>query len=276
MGRDKRDVTDAEQIADLVRIGLVTRTQLMPEPYIELRRTFTEMDRLRQERARLKVLLTHQRYGLFPEFVGNWKSVDAPGVLALLRLGLTPPQIASLGGAALLQQARASSRGRRLWGHKVRQIVQKAQSTVACPHGAAAMAGEAQRIVARMDLLEEQIEVLGADLRDRLGHLEEARYLATIPGLGWLSVAGLLAEIGPIDRYRSGRQLIKLAGTNPGRRQTGASDPATEMTHRGRGRLRRMLFLTTLAAIRVNPRLREHFDHLRVRVRRRVRSASRF
>jgi membrane dipeptidase len=36
MGRDKRDITDAEQIADLLRIGMVTRTQLMPQPYPEV------------------------------------------------------------------------------------------------------------------------------------------------------------------------------------------------------------------------------------------------
>ena len=31
MGRDKRDVTDAEQIAHLLRTGMTTRTQLEPE-----------------------------------------------------------------------------------------------------------------------------------------------------------------------------------------------------------------------------------------------------
>jgi len=80
MDRHKTDVTDAEQIAELVRSGIVTRTQLESQPYVELRRTWGEYARLRDERARLKTHLTQQLYGLFPEFIGNWKDVRAPGV----------------------------------------------------------------------------------------------------------------------------------------------------------------------------------------------------
>ena len=114
MGRDKRDITDAEQIADLLRIGMVTRTRLMPGKYVELRRAFGEFDRLRFERARLKVLLKHQLYGQFPEFVGNWSKTLSPGALAVLRLGLTPAEIAAHTEPDLVAKAKAASRGRRL------------------------------------------------------------------------------------------------------------------------------------------------------------------
>src|SRR2546426_3262850 len=48
--------------------SLVTRTQLEARPYLALRRAWGEYRRLRDERARLKVLIAHQLYGLFPEF----------------------------------------------------------------------------------------------------------------------------------------------------------------------------------------------------------------
>ena len=91
MGRDKRDLTDAEQIAQLLRTGVVTKCQLLPARYMQLRRAWGEYQRLRCERARLKTLLVHQLYGVFPEIVGEWKTVTAPGCLAVLRAGL-PPQ----------------------------------------------------------------------------------------------------------------------------------------------------------------------------------------
>jgi hypothetical protein len=69
LSREKTDLTDAEQIAQLCRTGLVTRTQLEPRPYLALRRAWGEYVRLREERARLKVLVAHQLYGLFPEFL---------------------------------------------------------------------------------------------------------------------------------------------------------------------------------------------------------------
>ena len=73
MGRDKRDLTDAEQIAQLLRTGVVTQCQLLPANYMQLRRAWGEYHRLRRERARLKTLLVHQLYGVFPELVGEWR-----------------------------------------------------------------------------------------------------------------------------------------------------------------------------------------------------------
>ena len=71
MGRDKRDLTDAAEIAQLLRTGVVTQCQLLPAQYMQLRRAWGEYHRLRRERARLKTLLVHQLYGVFPEIVGE-------------------------------------------------------------------------------------------------------------------------------------------------------------------------------------------------------------
>ena len=44
LDRDKRDVTDAEQIAEMLRTGLITKAQLDPVPYVELRRLWVSGD----------------------------------------------------------------------------------------------------------------------------------------------------------------------------------------------------------------------------------------
>ena len=59
-------------------------------PLLALRRAWGEYRRLRDERARLKVLVAHQLYGLFPEFLRVWADLLQPGALAVLRTGLTP------------------------------------------------------------------------------------------------------------------------------------------------------------------------------------------
>ena len=69
MGRD-RDLTDAEQIA-VLRTGVVTQCQLLAANYMQLRRAWGEYHRLRRERARLKTLLVHQLYGVFPPASGT-------------------------------------------------------------------------------------------------------------------------------------------------------------------------------------------------------------
>jgi transposase len=262
LDRDKRDVTDAEQIAEMLRTGLITKTQLDPVPYVELRRLWGEFDRLRSERARLKTVVRHQLYGLFPEVVRNWKDIFAPGALALLRLGLTPAQMARVSAAELFEQVQAHRRGRRVWRFKIVQAWEKAAATVASPYGAEAMAEEARRLVARADLLEEQMEVLAAKIQQHLATIEEAQFLETLPGIGWVTVAGLIAEIGPIDKYRHGRQLVKLAGINPSRRESGRMAGKTTMTRRGRSGLRAIVYMATLASLQHNPRIKGHYERL--------------
>lgn len=262
MGRDKRDVTDAEQVAELLRTGLVIRTQLGAPTYVALRRGWGEYVRLRGERARLKTLAKHQLSGAFPELARVWKDLFAPGPLAVLRTGLTPSAIAALPFPAFWQQVLAMRHARRIWQFKVRQVHERAGRTVAAPHGMAALMRELQRIVARVDVLTAQMASLTTELQALLDTLEEARYLATIPGLGWVSITGMLAEIGAIDRFDHGRQLVKLAGLNPGRRESGTLRGRTPMTRRGRAGLRAVVYMATVSCIQHNPRLRAHYDRL--------------
>ena len=206
--------------------------------------------------------MKHQLYGVFPEFVRIWKDIFAPGPLAVLRVGLTPREIAALTPGEFCDQVQGHQAGRRLWRFKVVQVHRWAQRTVAPPHGMAATVREITRLVARVDLLTAQLGVVGADLQRLLPDFDEARHLATMPGIGWVTIAGLLAQIGPITKYRHGRQLIKLAGLNPSRRESGTLAGRTTMTHRGRASLRTVVYMATLSGLQHNPRLRAHYDRL--------------
>lgn len=262
MGRDKRDVTDAEQIAQLLRTGMVTRSSLHAPRYVTLRRAWSEYVRLRAERARLKTLVKHQLYGAFPELVTVWADIFTPGVLAILRTGLTPLEIAALPFPAFWERVRAARQDRRVWQFKVRQVHERAAQTVAAPHGMAAIMRELRRIVARVDALVQQLQTLRAEIQVLLAEIDEAPHLATLPGIGWVSVAGIIAHVGPIDRFRHGRQLVKLAGLNPSRHESGTLVGRTPMTHRGRAGLRAVVYMATVSCIQHNPRLKAHYDRL--------------
>lgn len=76
-------------------------------------------------------------------------------------------------------------------------------------------------------------------------------------------MAGIIAHVGPIGRYRSGRQLIKLAGTNPSRNETGERKGGPQaMTHRGRADLRQVTYMATVSCLVHNERIRAHYDRL--------------
>jgi transposase len=169
-------------------------------------------------------------------------------------------------------QVRAHRAGHWIWRFKLTQVHRDAAQTIACPDGFDVLAREVQRAVARMDMLTAHMTAVAAEIDIVLAELEEVQYLRTIPGLGWASVAGLLAHVGAITKYQHGRQLIKLAGTNPSRRDTGQTvGRGQRMSHRGRAGLREILYLATISCLQHNPGIRAHYDRLIQRADRRCR-----
>lgn len=80
--------------------------------------------------------------------------------------------------------------------------------------------------------------------------LPESRYLLSVPKLGVMTAAIILAEIGDPNRYHNARQLIKLAGTQSVPNTSGRkSHSLTPMSKKGRPRLRTALFFAVMRLI---------------------------
>src|SRR5512133_990921 len=71
----------------------------------------------------------------------------------------------------------------------------------------------ARELVNRCRSLDRLIAALDAELERRIAQLAPA--LLELPGCGALTAAKLLAEIGPIDRFRSDAQLARHSGVAP-------------------------------------------------------------
>ena len=116
---------------------------------------------------------------------------------------------------------------------------------------------EVVRLVARLDFIGDQLDAVADELQGLLETVPEATHLRTLPGLGWVSVAALIAEIGPFGRYRHGRQLVKLAGLQPSRRESGERAGRTPITKCScLGKVDGLIMLRA-----------ERFEHTSVRIR---------
>ena len=155
-----------------------------------------------------------------------------------------------------------------MWRFKVEQVWEKACATVAAPHGQDAGMREIVRLVERLDFIGDQLDAVADELQRLLDTVPETTYLRTLPGLGWVSVAALIAEIGPFSRYRHGRQLVKLAGLQPSRRESGERAGRTPITKRGRAQLRAVVYMATLSSLQHNPRIKAHYERLTQRATR--------
>ena len=93
-------------------------------------------------------------------------------------------------------------------------------------------------------------------------HAALAAALASVPGIGAASVAVLLAELpelGKLDR----RRVAALVGVAPLNRDSGQMRGQRSIWG-GRADVRRTLYMATLTAVRHNPVLKAHYEHLLV------------
>jgi transposase len=80
--------------------------------------------------------------------------------------------------------------------------------------------------------------------------------LTTIPGVGFITAAVILAEIGDLRRFGTSRQVAAFAGVTPGRKESGKCKSPGRMSKRGNARIRQALYMASLSASVHNPQLR--------------------
>jgi transposase len=123
-----------------------------------------------------------------------------------------------------------------------------------------------ERHLREYDRLSEDLRVLERELaRDALGSAETKR-LMTIPGIDMVVAVGLLAAIGPIDRFTSPSRLVAFLGLNPSVHQSGNS-PARHgrITKQGPCHARTMLVEAAWQAVRGPGPLRAFYERVRGR-----------
>lgn len=95
---------------------------------------------------------------------------------------------------------------------------------------------------------------------------QQRELLSSIPGIGELTAAKLLAEIIDINHYNSARQVAAFAGLVPRHHQSGTSVRAKpRLCKVGAARLRKALYFPAIVAIQHNPVIKAMSERLRGR-----------
>jgi len=235
----KTDRKDAEHLADLLRHDHIRASYIPPKPIRDLRDLTRRRLQLTQdasrERNRIEKLLEHVNIK-----IGNVLS-DVFGVsgksmlLALLDGNLSPEQIARLA----LGQAR----------QKIAQLTEALEGHCMRDH---------ERFLIRSSLrhlacLEEETEEMDAEILRRMhtAPFEESfLLLQTIPGIGQLAAASILAETGTdLSTFPTADKIASWAGLCPGNRESAGIRKGSQTT-KGNPYLRSTLVQSAWAATR--------------------------
>jgi len=90
--------------------------------------------------------------------------------------------------------------------------------------------------------------------------IEEMKILRTFPGIGGISGAALLSEIGDIERFGKESSLSAYCGVSPVIWQSGTGRIRTKRRKRYSRRLKGILYFISLSQIRINPESRAYYE----------------
>jgi transposase len=249
----KNDYRDAEVTAQLLCTGEFTESKLPQGVYAELRTAHNAYRRLVKEGTRITNLVKGLLDGLFPEFTQVFKNPSGLTALSVLAICPIPSVIAGMTEDEFETTIEAQHKGRRLMRKKLKALHYMARTSIGIKAGAYSLSSEIAFLVDKLKLIRQQIRMMEGMLIKLVNETEEGEYLLSIRGLNYIAVAGLLAELGCFKAYRSARQMIKMAGTNPTESESaGRKRSKTPMSKQGRPVLRYCAWISVIPMLRFN------------------------
>jgi transposase len=250
LDRSKDDARDAFTIADVLHSGRCMKTQLFHDGYAELRQYVILYDRLGRDIRRQKNFIHNIAGQLFPEFSSVFKDFSGQTAVAMLRQHAAAVCVRQMPFEEFIAAIRADFGGSRLMMSKLRQVHKLAARSVGLQHGVEALQLALRLHIETLEALQKQQEQVQTALLDTFNTLPESRYLLSLPKLGAVSAAIILAEMGDPRRYRNASQLVKLAGLQPVPNTSGRrSRSRTPISRKGRPRLRTTLYFAVMRLV---------------------------
>ena len=257
----KNDRSDALWIAEYLRFGRHRPTDPSLPVWLQLKELsrfrFHLSDRIGDCKRKLLSVLDR----VFPEYETAFSSVFLATSRRLLAEAASAQEIAELNLHELAQLLQSASRGR--FGQaKAEGLQQLARQSVGVSFLADAAQVEMRCLLAQIDLLEEprqQVDQVVAQLMAQV-----PQHLTTIPGVGPVTAAAILAEIGDVKRFETVEKLVAYAGIDASVYQTGEFEATQRhMSKRGSPYLRHALWQAAFMATQHNAELKAYYERKR-------------
>jgi len=257
----KTDDKDPRVIADIIRLGHAL-TVIVPEGHAAyLRRLNNARERHIRERTALLNQLQQLVFLVFPEFKTVLKDIKVKTARYILTHYTTPETIGAMVKETLGEGMRKKSMGK--FGIKdAEALISLAQGTVGIKEGIAGLVLDIKHIVMQLETIEGFIAEIEFEMERTLSEISYSIKLLSIKGLGVVSVAGIIGEIGDFSKFSTQSEIMKLAGLDLYEISSGKRKGERRISKRGRSLLRKILYYAAIQTIRKNGIMCEYYAHL--------------
>lgn len=237
----KNDSIDSFLIAEVIRFGQFGTTSMADENILAMRQLCRYRDSVISSRTEIKLRIGTIMEQIFPEYEKQFSSLWVSTSMGILEKYLTPENIENTPIDELFEIIKDKSHNR-LTRAKAISIKEAAADTFGIKIAQDAFSFQLKQLIDRMNFLDKQIEALDIEIMKYYEQFD--CYLHTIPGIGIIGAATILAEIGDISRFKNSFALVAFAGIDPTVRQSGEFNSThNHMSKRGSPYLRHAIFL---------------------------------
>ena len=257
----KSDASDAVWIADYIRIAHLPPSEQNLPVFLQLRELSRFRFRLTEQVGDLKRKLLTILDRVFPEYDRLFSNVFLQSSRALLQEAVSAQQFAEFDLQELTDLLSESSRGR--FGQETAEkIQQQARQSVGIAFLTDAVHLEMRCLLAQLELLDEQRKQIDQAITELMQQIPQ--HITSIPGVGPVTGAAILAEIGDIQRFATVDKLVAYAGIDASVYQTGQFEASeAHMSKRGSPYLRHALWMAANAALLHDDSLKTYYQKKR-------------
>jgi transposase len=254
---------DARKIALLYRFEQLKTTNIPDEDIDCLRSLCRHYYKLSDQLTAYKNRLLCIVDQLFLSFTDVFNDVTSVTALAILEKYPTPEDILKADRENLIALIKQSARKNLKWATgKYEQLCSKARNfnplSINSIANATMLTANISMIKTLMQSLEEALKaiykLLEQDSKKAMPVLSlTIELLCSIPGIGLLTAATIVAEVGDFSAFSKPGKLAAYFGIDPSVKQSGQFEGTeNKMSKRGSRLLRRIIFTTALANVRKN------------------------
>lgn len=233
----KTDRKDPKTIAMLVKDGRYMEPYMPEGIYKELRTAMDIRWRLMEELTAIRNRINRWISIYFPEYKEVFVGWEGKASLQILHECPTPAKIIEKGIDGIITIWK--SKGIRTVGKKrAVRLIETAKVSIGSKEGLVAAENELKILLEDYDRKKEQYGRVMMLIEELAMQIPGFDRLLEIKGIGLVTAAGFVAEVGDISRFEHPKQIQKLAGLSLKENSSGKHKGKTTICKRGRKRLR--------------------------------------
>ena len=261
----KSDKKDALTIARLIRDGRYYEVYMPQDVFAELRVLSNARVSLMKRNNAIRNTITAILDEYFPEYATVFKCpLKGKASLQILKSCPFPSLILELGTEGVLGEIRKAVK-KTVGLKKARQLVEAAKESVGVTYGVASAKMRLGLLLEELELLTKQLGQIEEAMEEALADTGIKETILSIPGVGIVTAAGFLGEIGDPLRFEHPRQISRMAGYNLVEDSSGKNVSGTTISKRGRKNLRNVLYQMARTMVAVNTEMKELYQYLKTR-----------